>query len=211
MAFKIEKIDSKRTAVIVIDMQNDFVTEGYPLYTPMANKTIPKMAKFLDACRKRGIMVIYSAHVHRTSGADFGIYDKLWKCCADRTGLIENTPGAEIPAEIAPKGDEILIKKHRYSVFYDTDLDTILRNYKIETTVIVGVATDVCCFSTARDAMFYGYDVAFLSDLTGTFQFPDLGYGNYDVEVQQQLTLTNIALTTGDVMTSDEFLALPEK
>ncbi len=207
MAFKIESVNPKKTAVLVIDMQNDFVTEGYPLYTPMAAATIPKMAKFLDACREKGIYVIYTSHVHRASGDDVGIFNKLWDCVETREGLIDGTPGAEIAPGIAPKGDEIVVKKHRYSGFYNTDMDLILRNQKIETTAIVGVATDVCCFSTARDAMFYGYDVAFISDLNGTFQFPDMGYGEFDVDIQQKVTLNNIALTTGDVMTSEDFLS----
>ena len=207
MGFKIESVDPKKTAVVVVDMQNDFVTEGFPLYTPMAAATIPKMSTFLDECREKGIYIVYTTHVHRANGDDFGIYNKLWDCVEKREGLICGTPGGEIAPGVAPKGDEIVIEKHRYSGFYNTDLDIVLRNRKIETTAIVGVATDVCCFSTARDAMFYGYDVAFISDLTGTFQFPNMGYGDYDVELQQKMTLNNIALTTGDVMTADEFVS----
>lgn len=86
MAFKIESVNPKKTAVLVNDMQNDFVTEGYPLYTPMAAATIPKMAKFLDACRDKGIYVIYTSHVHRASGDDFGIFNKLWDCVETREG-----------------------------------------------------------------------------------------------------------------------------
>lgn len=207
MAFKIEEINPKKTAVIVVDMQKDFTLEGYPMYAPMAGATMPKMSKFLDECREKGIYVIYTVHVHRASGDDMGNYGKFFQCIEDREGCIDETDGAKIPDIIAPKGEEIIIKKHRYSGFYNTDLDCILRSKKIDTVAIIGVCTDICCFNTARDAMFYGYDVAFLSDLNGTFQFPDLGYGNYGVEVQQNITLTNIALTTGDVMTSEDFLA----
>lgn len=210
MAFKIGYVDPKKTAVIVVDMQKDFSCEGYPMYAKMAGDTMPQMAKFLDACREKGIYIIYTVHVHRASGDDMGPYGKFFDCIEERKGCIDGTDGASIPDIIAPKGDEIVVKKHRYSGFFGTDLDLILRNQKISTVAIIGACTDICCFNTARDAMFLGYDVAFLSDLNGTFQFPDLGYGAYDVQVQQNLTLTNIALTTGDVMTSDEFLSKVE-
>jgi hypothetical protein len=70
-----------------------------------------------------------------------------------------------------------VIKKHRYSGFFATDLDLILREWGIDTVVISGTTTENCCHATARDAMFYNYKVAFLSDATGTFDYPDVGQG----------------------------------
>ena len=65
-----------------------------------------------------------------------------------------------------------MIKKHRYSGFMGTDLDMMLRTQNIDTVAVTGVTTENCCHATARDAMFNGYKVAFISDATGTFDYP---------------------------------------
>ena len=68
---------------------------------------------------------------------------------------------------------EHIIKKHRYSGFFGTDLDIILREWGIDTVIISGTTTENCCHATARDAMFRNYRVVFLSDVTATYDYPD--------------------------------------
>lgn len=211
MPITIKNLNPKKTAVLVIDMENDFVKEGAPMYTPMGNKFVKPLSVFLDACRQQGMMIIYTTHVHRKSGVDMGAFGQLWEPIGSQTGLVDGTPGIEIYPDIAPKGDEIVIKKHRYSAFVGTDLELILRTCHIETLAITGVCTEICCFSTARDAMFNGYDVAFLSDLTGTLEYPDLGFGKIPAEEMHRITLMNIAMTTAQVMTSAEFLKIQRR
>ena len=211
MPITIKELDPKKTAVLVIDMENDFVKEGAPMYTPMGNRFVKPMAKFLDNCRAKGMMIIYTTHVHRKNGKDMGAFGQLWEPIGNATGLVDDTSGIEIYPDIAPKEDEIVIKKHRYSAFVGTDLELILRSCHIETVAITGVCTEICCLSTARDAMFNGYDVAFLSDLTGTLEYPDLGLGKVSAEEMHRVTLMNIAMTTAQVLSSDEFLNIPEK
>jgi nicotinamidase-related amidase len=81
---------------------------------------------------------------------------------------LEGTPESEVHPELAPLPGEKEILKHRYSAFYNTDLETILRCLKIEDLVITGIMTNMCCESTARDAYFRDYRVFFLADGTGS-------------------------------------------
>ena len=193
MELKIKAIVPEKTAVLVIDMQNSFVADGAPLYTDMGNKILGSMAAFLDKCRGKGMRLIYTQETKPPEDGSF---------------LIDGSPGHAVHPTVQPKEEDTVIKKRRYSGFFGTTMDLTLRDWKIDTVAIIGVCTDVCCFSTARDAMFLNYKVAFLSDMTGTFAFADRGYGAGDAQAQHDMALRNIAFTTGHVMTSDEFLAL---
>ena len=177
MPIVLDNIDPKSTAVIVVDMENDFVAEGAPMDTPMGREIIPKLQQLLGHARETGMRVIYTTHVHRRDGSDMGLYGEIWPPIEMRAGLVDGEPGIEIYDEVAPAENEPVIKKHRYSGFMGTDLDMILRTEKIETVAVTGVTTENCCHATARDAMFNGYRVAFISDATGTFDYPDIGFG----------------------------------
>src|SRR3954451_8457243 len=74
---KVDRIDPARTAMIVVDMQNDFVAAGAAMETPAARAMVPKLAEALRICRSAGIRVIYTAHVHRRDGSDMGLFDGM--------------------------------------------------------------------------------------------------------------------------------------
>lgn len=205
MGYIIESFDPKRTAMIVVDMQNDFVAEGAPLQAAQATAMTPRLADSLSFCRNRGIRVIYTAHMHRANGSDMGLYDDLYVPIAAREALIQGTPGVEIYPSLSPAQDEIVVAKHRYSAFFATDLDLLLREWGIDTVVISGTTTENCCHATARDAMFRNYRVAFLSDLTGTFDYPDVGQGALPAAEVHRMTLAVLAFSTADVMTDAQF------
>jgi hypothetical protein len=84
-----------------------------------------------------------------------------WPPIASRAGLVDGEPGIEIYPEIGPQGNDIVIKKHRYSGFYGTDLEIVLRGLGVDTVIVTGVTTENCCHATARDAMFRDYKVVF--------------------------------------------------
>ena len=211
MPLVIDSVDPKRTAVIVVDMENDFVAPGAPLETPMAMDIIPNLQRLLGHARETGMRVIYTTHVHRSDGSDMGLYGEIWPPIGDRAGLVDGGPGIEIYPDIAPAENEPVIKKHRYSGFFGTDLDQILRTEKIETVAITGVTTENCCHATARDALFNGYRVAFLSDATGTFDYPDIGFGAIPAAEVHRVTLGILGVSTAHVMTTDEFIACGAK
>src|SRR5882672_5012957 len=173
----IDVIDPNKTAMIVVDMQNDFVASGAAMETPAAREIVPKLAEALRICRDAGIKIIYTAHVHRRDGCDMGLFDDLHPPIATRNALVDGTPGVDIYPELAPAVGEHVIKKHRYSGFFGTDLDIILREWGVDTVIVSGTTTENCCHATARDAMFRNYRVVFLSDATATYDYSDRGLG----------------------------------
>jgi ureidoacrylate peracid hydrolase len=211
MAMQIDQFDPETTAVIVIDMQNDFVASGAPMETPMGRELLPALTKLLGHARKSGMTVIYTTHAHRANGCDMGLFAEIYPPIADRIGLIDETHGIEIYPDVAPQGEEVVIKKHRYSAFFGTDLDIILRTKGIKSVVVTGVTTENCCHSTARDAMFNGYKVGFISDATGTYDYPDVGFGPIPAKEVHRVTLGVLAVSTAHVMSTDEMIAKSTK
>jgi ureidoacrylate peracid hydrolase len=202
----IDQVDPETTAVIVIDMQNDFIASGAPLETPMGRALLPALKKLIDHARGRGMKVIYTTHAHRRNGCDMGLFGEIYPPIRDRVGLVDDSAGIDIYPDVAPLSDEVVIKKHRYSAFFGTDLDIILRTEKIETVVVAGVTTENCCHATARDAMFNGYRVAFISDATGTYDYPDTGFGPIPAQEVHRVTLGVLGVSTAHVMTTDELI-----
>lgn len=207
MPYQCNAIEPGKTAMIVVDMQNDFIAEGAMLRSAQAAAMVPRLAETLAFCREKGIKVIYTAHVHRRDGCDMGLYDDLYPPIADRLSLVDGTPGVDIFAALAPAPGEHVVKKHRYSGFFGTDLDIILREWGVDTVIVAGTTTENCCHATARDAMFHNYRVVFLSDATGTFDYPDMGYGAMAAKDVHQATLRILAFSTAHVMTAAEFKA----
>src|SRR6266567_1175037 len=201
---QIDVIDPKKTAMIVVDMQNDFVASGAALETPAARAVVPKLADALRICRDAGIKIIYTAHVHRRDGCDMGLFDDLHPPIAHRAALVDGTPGVDIYPELAPAPGEHVIKKHRYSGFFGTDLDMILREWGVDTVIISGTTTENCCHATARDAMFRNYRVVFLSDATATYDYPDRGFGPMPAAEVHHATLVILAASTADVLSVAE-------
>src|SRR3954453_22540077 len=197
---QVDRIDPAGTAMIVVDMQNDFVAAGAAMETPAARAMVPKLAEALKICRSAGIRVIYTAHVHRRDGSDMGLFDDMHPPIANRAALVDGTPGVDIYPELAPQPGEHVIKKHRYSGFFGTDLDIILREWGIETVIISGTTTENCCLATARDAMFRNYRVVFLSDATATCDYPDCGFGAMPNQQVHHATLVILAASTAHVM-----------
>jgi ureidoacrylate peracid hydrolase len=197
---QINEIDPARTAMIVVDMQNDFVATGAPMETPAARAIVPRLAEALTMCREAGTRVIYTAHVHRRDGSDMGLFDDMHPPIATRDALVDGTPGVDIYPELAPLAGEHVIKKHRYSGFFGTDLDIVLREWNIDTVIVSGTTTENCCLATARDAMFRNYRVVFLSDATATYDYPDRGFGPMPNAEVHHATLVILAASTAHVM-----------
>ncbi len=206
MPYQVSEIDPSRTALIIVDMENDFVAEGAPLRAKMIPSVMPPLKRALAHARAAGMRVIYTTHAHRRDGCDMGLYGRLWPPIGQRAGLVDGEKGVEIHDDLKPLPEEIVIKKHRYSAFYGTDLDIILRGAGIRTVVVTGVTTENCCHATARDALFHDYEVVFLADATGTFDYPDLGYGALSAEEVHRASLVILAMSTAHVMTTEEMI-----
>ncbi len=204
--YTVDRIDPRTTALIVVDMQNDFVAPGAPLESPAGRAMVPQLQRALTCCREHGIPVIYTAHVHRRGGYDQGLLAHA-PAIGRGVALVDGSPGGAIFPEVAPRDGETVISKHRFSAFYGTDLEIILRGLGVTTVVITGVTTENCCHATARDAFFRDFQVVFLSDATGTGDYPDLGYGSLSADEVHRATLVILARDTADVIPTETFIA----
>lgn len=204
--YTVERIDPSTTAMIVVDMQNDFVAPGAPIESRAGRAMVPNLQRALTCCREVGIPVIYTAHVFRAGGCDMGLLADV-PSIARGEALVEGSPGTAIYPAVAPREGEIVISKHRFSAFYGTDLEIVLRGLGVTTVVITGVTTENCCHATARDAYFRDFRVVFLADATATSDYPDLGYGSMSAAEVHRATLVVLANGTADVIPTESFIA----
>lgn len=152
----------RKSCLLVVDMQNFFLDSKSPGFTPGGLAILPNVGELIKSFRRRNLPVIYTAHVHKSKELDGGIMGWWWEGM-----ILENSTEAEIHPDLAPLPEEKVVHKHRYSAFYNTDLEIVLRCLKVTDLVITGVMTNLCCESTTRDAYFRDYRVFFLMDATG--------------------------------------------
>jgi len=157
------ELSKEKAALLVVDMQHFFLDPASPTFTCGGLAILPTLQRLIAAFREEGRPVIYTRHVHHPDGLDAGIMGWWWEGMC-----VEGSPESKIHRDIAPLSNEKVISKHRYSAFYNTDLETVLRCLKIEDLVISGIMTNMCCESTARDAYYRDYRIFFLADGTGS-------------------------------------------
>lgn len=207
MGYPVGSIAASRSAVLVIDMQNDFVAEGAPLEFPAGREIVPGIRQVVDRCRTAGMPIVYTAHVHRPDGTDLGLQGDLYPPVGRGEALVDGSPGAEIYSELAPEAGDLVVKKHRYSAFYGTDLDVLLRGFGVDTLLLTGMTTECCVLSTARGALELGYRTIVLADACASCDYPDLGYGSMSAQDMHAAALRIMALTSSQVMGIDECLS----
>jgi ureidoacrylate peracid hydrolase len=188
------EIEPKKLAFLIIDMQNDFLSEqgmfaAKNADVSVARRTIEPTRKLAAACRQSGIRVIYSRHNFRPDLSDMG---RAWAEVYLRTRapigpgsrvgpegkrvgyLIRDTWNADIVEELSPQeGDIVIDSKRTHTAFYHTDLEHILRNLGIEVIMFAGLTTSICVESTLRDAFHREFSCILLSDCTWE-KAPDL-------------------------------------
>jgi nicotinamidase-related amidase len=190
------RLNPARSALLIIDMQRFFLDPASPSFTCGGLAILPNLKKLIKAYRSRHLPVIYTRHVHHPDLLDAGIMGWWWQGMCE-----EGSPASEVHMDIAPRLGEKEILKHRYSAFYNTDLETILRCLKVEDLVISGIMTNMCCESTARDAYYRDYRLFFLADGTGSI-----------TEEMHLASLINLAFGFARVTTVDSILTqLDEK
>lgn len=148
------------TAMVVVDMQNDFVLAGSPVAAPGALDLVPPIAQMAARARAKGFAVVYTQEMHRGDGSDFGIELEF-----EPPHCLEGTPGCDIVDGLAPQaGDSIIRGKRRYDAFLGTDLDFVLRGAGVENLIVTGVCTDICVISTVQHARNLDYRCFVASD-----------------------------------------------
>jgi len=182
------RVEKETSALLVIDMQKFFLEPGSPTFTCGGLAILPTVKQLIGAFREVGRPVIYTRHVHRPDGSDLGIMGWWWE-----GRCVEGSVESELHDGVAPLADEQVVLKRRYSAFYGTDLETVLRCLEVKDLVVSGVMTNLCCESTARDAYYRDYRVFFLADGTGTVN-----------EEMHLASLLNLAFGFAFVTTADE-------
>ncbi|MBC7195200.1 MAG: cysteine hydrolase [Caldisericia bacterium] len=155
----------EKICLLIIDMQYDFVEKKSPLYVNTCEDIIPNIKKILEKCREKNLPRIFVKREHRKSGIDIdkGRYELFKK---ENGILVENTIGSQIVEELRPLDNEIVVIKRRFSAFFGTELELILKRLDIKTLVLTGIQTPNCIRATAFDAISYDYDVIVISDAT---------------------------------------------
>ena len=158
-------MEIKTQAIIITDMQNDFVLPGAPAYVEGAMNTINTIRELLDYFRRMGYPVIYLKREYRADGSDIEItrYRDFFE---NKKYLVPGTDGSRIIKELEPAEGEYVIVKKRFSGFMNTELDFILRRLNITSLVICGTQYPNCIRATAYDAIALDYNVTVITDAT---------------------------------------------
>lgn len=181
----------KRIALLVMDMQNIFVEPGSLLEVKGIRKNLSRFKEFIQKLRCKDVLIIYTRHCYtpKNNPIEAELFPKL------KNQLQKKSHGWRIYDQLKPSNSDIVIDKPRYDAFFNTRLDEVLKSKGIDTLIITGTMTNICCESTARSGMYRDYKIIFCSDLTYCSK-----------EEVQKNTLKNIHSHFGKVMSSREIL-----
>jgi ureidoacrylate peracid hydrolase len=213
-------IETSKTVVLVVDMQNDFGSKGgmfdrAGLDISMIQATVRPTSKVLGAARNAGISIVYlkmgfrpdlsdlgtADSPNRTRHLHFGVGQKI--SAPDGTEgrfLVRDTWNTDIISELKPKTEDRLVYKHRFSGFFETELDDVLKRLGVKYLIITGCTTSVCVESTVRDAMFRDYSCVLLEDCMGEPIGDGLPRSNHEA------SLLTMQILFGWVSNSEEFV-----
>lgn len=169
-------IKTENCALLVIDMQDEFVKPYWsPYWVPEATRCVPQIKRLIEHCRKRKIPVIYTVYSKTHHYLDRPITlpqmpNRFPDLNIDQSSFFVT---GTVWHELVPQNDEIIIHKSAYGAFFETPLETILKNLGKDTVIISGTLTNYCCSTTARQAYERSFKVVFGSDVTAA-HFPEL-------------------------------------
>jgi ureidoacrylate peracid hydrolase len=197
----VDRLAGRSTALVVIDLQNVFMLPGMPVEVPAAPEIVPNVNALAGAIRAAGGKI---AWVKMTAEDDPRAWSVFYEGMAPeqarlvRGALARGSHGHALHAELDVRPDDLTVEKTRYSAFIQgsSPLDRILRGFGIDTVVIVGTLTNVCCESSARDAMMLNYRTIMVSDANAALS-----------DEEHNATLANVLRVFGDVLSTEEVIA----
>ena len=152
-------------ALIVVDMQNDFCLPSSRLFVAGAATAVDGVQRAVADFRAAGAPVIWVVRHHRPGGEDV---DHARRALFDEQPFLASSPGADVVDGLVVSDGEVVVIKRRWSAFFATDLDLVLRRLRIDTVVVAGVQTPNCIRATAVDATSLDYETVVLSDATAS-------------------------------------------
>lgn len=184
-----------KNALVMIDMQRGFIDPASPLCIPYAAATVPACAKMIDFCHEKGIPVFYVVRHYRADGTD--VEKARYKAWAEggrpMSEVCSPNMSDTYPAEFTVLDKDYIIVKPRFSAFFHTSLDLILRRLGMENVMIAGTTTPNCIRTTCYDALSMDYNAIVLSDCTSSV-----------TEEVQRVNLTDMERVGAKIMTSEE-------
>lgn len=196
----IQQIELQSPVLIILDMQKDFLLKEGLLKVWGGPAIILNLQKLIKAFHENDLPVIFTRHIYEDPERDGGVTARWWK--ADRNSMLlrEHTWHSEISESLVPGPKDRIISKRRYSAFFGTDLEILLRTAHITDVVITGVCTNICCEATAHDAFFRDFNILFVIDGTGATD-----------EEAHLATLRNISIAYGNLVTTSQILNSVDK
>ena len=185
------------TALINVDMQNCFV-EGSPLAPPDGRELVDTINGLIRTCRDTGVLVVHTRGWMARDGSNLGIVAELVPPFIVEL-YTEDAPTAELHPALDVAPNDLVIDKTRYGAFHGTDLAHQLRERGIDTVIISGIATNICCETTAREASQHDFRVVFLSDATATQEMN--GVPAHDL---QRATLASLGMVFAQIATIND-------
>ena len=192
--------DKTKTALVVVDMQNGFIfDEGFlgklGLDNTHLKPTVEPVRRLVEACHKEGVPVIFTRYILRPDYKDAGCFAELFPAAREVAALASGTWDVELLDALNPQPTDFIVDKTRYSAFYNTNLEVILRGLGVDTVIVCGVTTEICVESTVRDAFFRDYRIIVPSDAVAAID-----------PVRHEGTLRTISYGFGTVTTTDQVL-----
>jgi ureidoacrylate peracid hydrolase len=198
-----DALDARRSALVVIDMQNAFVAPGAPIEVPAARAIVAPINRLAAELRRRGVPVIWVTHENRKDGRDWaGFFDAFvapGRRAEAAAALAAGSDLQKLWPELTVAAEDVRVTKNRYSplIAGASSLQSMLNERGIDTLLIAGTKTNVCCECTARDAMMLDFKVVLLSDCTAALS-----------DEEHRATLENVIQQFGDVLTAEEAINL---
>ena len=188
-------VTPSKMALLNIDMQSlsiDIATGGSDL--------LESINRLIRVCREKEMLIVHTAHVVRADGSNFGVMGEIAPIV--REGLLsEGSETVSFHKDLDIQEADILLNKPKFGAFYGTDLETMLRYRGIDTVIIAGIATNICCETTAREATVRDFRVFFLSDGTATYDI-----GDQSAEQLQLATCATLGFAFAQICTVNEII-----
>ncbi len=212
------EIDPQKTALIVFDMHNQLVRpqdfDPIAAESPQTVKAlahiekelIPQVKKLIAHCRSKGIPLVYTYHACREDGSDMGLVGEIIQGVKEKKRFIRGMKGIEIYGEIAPQKGDIVVEKHRYSAFYGSDLELVLRGIGKDTLVFTGAVLDLGMESTIRDAVDRDFKVVLPRDGVASKDIADQGWGPLSHDEVERVVLSSLANRFAMILTTEEVI-----